>query len=432
MSSTFTTSLKFNKPALGDAGWGTAVNGGFTDLADQALGGQASIDVGAGAGPFVLTIPDGASGDARNMFILATGTPGGAREIQVPTNRKLYFVTNDSDGAVTVKVLGQTGVVVPVGASMALRINPAGTDVGPALTYQASMTLGTALAAASGGTGYSSYAVGDLLYADTTTTLAKLAAVATGSVLRAKGVGTAPAWEQVDLTTDVTGVLPAANGGTGLSDPGSTGNVLRSDGAGAWTSSALASATDTAEGLVELATTAEIEAGTDTTRAITPAGLRGGMIVSPGPGGYVASGAAQIDITPIPSWVRRITVTFEDVSTNGNNKIDIQIGDAGGIETSGYVGSNSNTSTGVAASLYVGHAFEIRYSGGAAQYSGAFTLIKAYTAGNLWIGTGMHATGATANVIFSAGRKTLSQTLDRLRISAGGNLITGIVNIMYE
>lgn len=257
MASTFTTSLKFNKPALGDAGWGTAVNGGFTDLVDQALGGQASIDVGSGPGPFVLTIPDGASGDARNMFIRATGNPGGAREIQVPTNRKLYFVTNDSDGAVTVKVSGQTGVVVPVGASMALRINAAGTDVAPALTYQASMTLGTALAATSGGTGQSSYAVGDLLYAGTTTTLTKLAAAAVGNVLRAKGTGTAPAWEQVVLTTDVTGILPVANGGTGAATlaannvllgngtsavqevaPGTSGNVLTSTGT-TWQSTAL-------------------------------------------------------------------------------------------------------------------------------------------------------------------------------------------------
>jgi hypothetical protein len=437
MASTFTAFLKFNKPSLGDAGWGTAVNGGFTDLVDQAITGfiQKAVTV---AGPNALgSIADGASSDARNQFILLTGTLASPATLTVPVgtltgsagNNKLYFIKNTAGNAVTITNGGASTVVVPDGKSMMLRSTSTGVE--EAMTHQFSLSLGTALAAPSGGTGQSSYAVGDLLYADTTTTLTKLAAAAVGNVLRAKGTGTAPAWEQVVLTTDVTGVLPVANGGTGLSAPGASGNVLRSNGT-TWTSSALSSATDTAEGLVELATTAEIQTGTDTTRAITPAGLRGGMIVSPGPGGYVASGAAQIDITPIPSWVRRITVTFEDVSTNGNNKIDIQVGDAGGIETSGYVGSNSNTSTGVAASLYAGHAFEIRYSGGAAQYSGAFTLIKAYTAGDLWIGTGMHATGAIANVIFSAGRKTLSQTLDRLRISAGGNLITGIVNILYE
>jgi hypothetical protein len=54
-----------------------------------------------------------------------------------------------------------------------------------------------------------------MLYASASNTLSKLAAVATGKVLRSKGTSTAPAWEQVNLTTDVTGTLPVANGGTG-------------------------------------------------------------------------------------------------------------------------------------------------------------------------------------------------------------------------
>jgi hypothetical protein len=41
----------------------------------------------------------------------------------------------------------------------------------------------------------------------------------------------------VDLTTDVTGTLPAANGGTGLTSPGTAGNLLTSNGT-AWTSAA--------------------------------------------------------------------------------------------------------------------------------------------------------------------------------------------------
>lgn len=69
------------------------------------------------------------------------------------------------------------------------------------------------LAVAHGGTGIISYAVGDLVYADTATTFAKLPDVAVGSVLRAGGVGAAPAYGKVVLTTDVTGVLPEANGG---------------------------------------------------------------------------------------------------------------------------------------------------------------------------------------------------------------------------
>jgi hypothetical protein len=56
--------------------------------------------------------------------------------------------------------------------------------------------------------------VGDLLYAATTTTFAKLSDVATGNALISGGVSTAPAWGKIGLTTHVSGVLPIANGGT--------------------------------------------------------------------------------------------------------------------------------------------------------------------------------------------------------------------------
>lgn len=69
----------------------------------------------------------------------------------------------------------------------------------------------------SGGTGLGAFAVGDLLYADTATTLARLADVATGNVLLSGGIGTAPAWGKVSLTAAVSGVLPVANGGTNAS-----------------------------------------------------------------------------------------------------------------------------------------------------------------------------------------------------------------------
>ena len=70
--------------------------------------------------------------------------------------------------------------------------------------------------ATAGGTGLTSFAVGDLIYADTTTTLAKLADVATGNALISGGVTTAPSWGKIGLTTHVSGTLPVANGGTGL------------------------------------------------------------------------------------------------------------------------------------------------------------------------------------------------------------------------
>jgi hypothetical protein len=75
--------------------------------------------------------------------------------------------------------------------------------------------LSATLVATSGGTGQSSYAIGDLLYASTTTALSKLADVATGSALISGGVGVAPSWGKVALATHVSGTLAVGNGGTG-------------------------------------------------------------------------------------------------------------------------------------------------------------------------------------------------------------------------
>lgn len=84
---------------------------------------------------------------------------------------------------------------------------------------------GTPVAPAFGGTGLTSYTIGDLIFASGTTTLATLADAATGNVLLSGGAGVAPAYGkvglathtsgQLSLTTQVTGVLPIANGGTG-------------------------------------------------------------------------------------------------------------------------------------------------------------------------------------------------------------------------
>lgn len=87
------------------------------------------------------------------------------------------------------------------------------------------------LPAIRGGTGLGAYATGDLLYASSGSALSRLADVATGNVLRAGGVGVAPAWGQVVLTTDVSGTLPVGNGGTGLAVY-AVGDLLYASGTG--------------------------------------------------------------------------------------------------------------------------------------------------------------------------------------------------------
>jgi len=95
------------------------------------------------------------------------------------------------------------------------RLSGSYTGVTGVGTLTAGTWNATAIAANYGGTGQTSYAVGDLLYADTTTTLAKLADVAVGNALISGGVGAAPSWGKIGLATHVSGTLPIANGGTG-------------------------------------------------------------------------------------------------------------------------------------------------------------------------------------------------------------------------
>ncbi len=93
----------------------------------------------------------------------------------------------------------------------------------------ATAVLGT-LPATSGGTGQVLYVIGDLLYASSTTALSKLADIATGNALISGGIGAAPSWNKIGLTTHVTGTLGAGNGGTGIASY-AIGDILYASGA---------------------------------------------------------------------------------------------------------------------------------------------------------------------------------------------------------
>lgn len=98
------------------------------------------------------------------------------------------------------------------------RLNGSYTGITGVGTLAAGTWNGSTIAAAYGGTGQSSYTVGDLLYASGTTALSKLADVASGNALLSGGVGTAPAWGKIGLTTHISGTLAIVNGGTGATD----------------------------------------------------------------------------------------------------------------------------------------------------------------------------------------------------------------------
>ena len=144
--------------------WGNTTNTNLGTLIEQSISGvvtQAMADSNQ-----TITIPNGATGVARNMYIECTGALTAARQLIVPTNKKLYFIFNNTTGgfAITVLVSGQTGVSVPAGKKVILVMNSAGTDVVDATNYMSGLTVGAlngiikgttgVLSAATAGTDY--------------------------------------------------------------------------------------------------------------------------------------------------------------------------------------------------------------------------------------------------------------------------------------
>ena len=150
----------------------------------------------------------------------------------------------------------------------------------------------------------------------------------------------------------------------------------------------------------------------------------------------VSASGTSVDFTDIPSWVKRITVMFSGLSTNGTSAKLIQIGDSGGIESTGYIGIGSTNSTAAVTSItnYT-TGFGINNSSVAAQTDqGVATLTLTDAATNLWAFTSM-AGRDNAVMMFGAGSKALSGTLDRVRITTVNGTDTfdaGTINIIYE
>lgn len=142
------------------------------------------------------------------------GTLASDQYIVVPPTIQQYWVDNATTGAYAfyLQTSGGTPVAVTQGSRGIYYCN--GVNVVDADTA----TLSVPISAADGGTGQTSYTIGDLLYASGSTTLSRLADVAVNNVLLSGGVGVAPAYGKVGLTTHVSGTLPVASGGTGGTD----------------------------------------------------------------------------------------------------------------------------------------------------------------------------------------------------------------------
>jgi len=147
-----------------------------------------------------------------------------------------------------------------------------------------------------------------------------------------------------------------------------------------------------------------------------------------------STSGTTIDFTSIPSWVKRITVMFNGVSTSGGSVVQIQLVSGGTVATTGYsTGAGQQTgsnSTGILAS-----GFPFATSGTASSlYSGQ--MIISNLTGNVWTASGCFVSVVSGAIGFSGGVGTgLSGVLDQIRITTVNGTDTfdaGSINILYE
>jgi len=237
------------------------------------------------------------------------------------------------------------------------------------------LTSCTGLLATGGGTGQSTYAVGDLLQGGATNTLTKLAAVATGNALISGGVTTASSWGKIGLTTHVTGTLPIANGGTNLTAY-TTGDIV------------YASATNVLSSLADVAT--------------------GNALISGGVGAAPSYG--KIGLTTHISGILPVANGGTNASAAGitafNNITGYTASGATGTTSTNLVFSASPTFTGTLAAATISATGSISDSKGDVRSApiqsktAAYVLVATDAGQTISITTG----GVTVNVsIFSAG-----------------------------
>ena len=134
------------------------------------------------------------------------------------------------------------------------------------------------------------------------------------------------------------------------------------------------------------------------------------------------------DFTGIPSWAKRITVMFSGVSVSGTSNLQVQLGDSGGIEISGYIA----TSQSISAATSSTSGFIFTQSSVAVDFWHGLMIISAINS-NSWAYTAM--ANNNGSVRTSAGTKTLSDTLTSIRITTVNGTDTfdaGTINISYE
>ena len=265
-------------------------------------------------------------------------------------------------------------------------------------------------------TGNNTPTAGGVTYGDGTT-YANTAAGTAGQVLTSAGVS-APAWANpasVNLATGVTGTLPIANGGTNSTATATAG------GAGYGTGTAHAyTAAGTAGQLLQS------NGASAPTWATVSAGFTLGTAVA-------TTSGTSFTFTGIPSSAKVIFLSLANVSFTAGVNLLVTLGDAGGLETSGYLTHGGQIyDNSLAATIESAAAIRLARTAvtAGASYSGVLTLILLDSSTNTWSYSGSFGLSSMESGTFVGGTKSLTQVLDRISIS-GGTFDDGKANIAY-
>lgn len=190
-------------------------------------------------------------------------------------------------------------------------------------------------------------------------------------------------------------------------------------------------ATTVQAGVVELATTAEVQTGTDALRAVTASALQNGKIVN-STVRATTSGTA-FDFTSIPSWVKMINVGFAGVSTSGGDDILVQVGNSGGMTTAGYVSDSGRFTATTQATGGVTSGFNVSRASAASAVSGTMQLHLMDSSTNTWVAS-HSGTIEGAEVVHGGGNISLASVLTQVRVTRSGTdtFDAGKVNVTYE
>ena len=144
-----------------------------------------------------------------------------------------------------------------------------------------------------------------------------------------------------------------------------------------------------------------------------------------------STSGTSIDFTGIPSWVKRITVMFNNVSTSGTSFTIVQIG-SGSVDTASYVSTSGTVIAGTPIMSTATNGFV--FGAGSASDNRSGHIVLTLFSSNLWIESHSIKTSG-GGTSCGGGDKTLSGTLDRVRITTVNGTDTfdaGSINILYE